>query len=91
MYMIGELGVNHEKDIFNIIVIGELMCNPQIHEYEKRGLAGKWLVFGVILEVKEESKLNIIEKLKHCGFMVRGRDKVDQIKLCLNKKIGRGI
>ena len=31
--------------------------------------------------------MNIIEKLKHCGFMVRGRDKVGQIKLCLNKKL----
>ena len=86
-YMMEELGCNHEEDILNIIVIGELMCNPKIHEYEKRGLAGRWLVFGVILEVKEESKLKIIEKFKYCGFMVRERYKVDQIKLCLNKKL----
>ena len=86
-YLMEELDGNHGEDILNIIVIGELMCNPQLHEYETRGLAGRWLVFGVILEVKEESKLNIIEKCKDCGFLVRGRDKVDKIKLCLNKKL----
>ena len=73
-----ELGGNQGGDILNIIVIGELMCFTELHEYETRGLAGRWLVFGAILEVKEESREMIIEKSRECGFMARRRDKDGQ-------------
>ena len=54
---------NHEEDILNIIVMEELKCFPKLYEYEARGLAGRWLVFGAILDLKEESREKIIEKL----------------------------
>ena len=45
MYIIGELGINHEKDIFNIMVIGELMCNTNIHEYETKRISREMACF----------------------------------------------
>ena len=35
----------------------------------------------------EESREKIIEKLPECGFMVRRRDAVDQIKFVINMKL----
>ena len=43
-------------------------------------------IFKAILEVKEESREEIIEKLRVCYFMVRRRDKTDQMKFIINKK-----
>ena len=71
MFNIGDI---HEEDILNIIVIVDVF--PEASWYETRGLAGRWLVFWAILEVKEERRKEIIEMFWECGFMVRRRDKM---------------
>ena len=63
------------------------MCNSQLYEYETRGLAGRWLVFGAIHEVKQESRENTFEKLREHGLVARRRFKDDPIKLILNIKL----
>ena len=42
--------------IKNTIVFGELMCNPDLHGYDNRGLSERWLLFGAIIDVEEEYK-----------------------------------
>ena len=64
-YLMFNSGDNHEGDILNIIVIGE------IHECETKGQAGRLLVFGAILEVKEENREMTNAKLREFAFMGR--------------------
>ena len=36
---------------FRLAVYGELMCNGGLHDYERTGLAGRWVCFGAQLQL----------------------------------------
>ena len=86
LYLKKELDI-YGEGILNTVVIGELMCNPNLHGYITRGLANRWLLFGAILEVDEEIKEIILEKIRDCGFVAKGKENINQIKLVLNAKL----
>jgi len=37
-----------DTKLHGVCIWGELMCNPGFYDYHKRGLAAKWLCFGVV-------------------------------------------
>mmetsp|Transcript_123276 Transcript_123276/g.343237 ORF Transcript_123276/g.343237 Transcript_123276/m.343237 type:complete len:438 (-) Transcript_123276:178-1491(-) len=39
--------------IDQLCIWGELMCNPNFYDYAKRGLANKWICFGVVVALAE--------------------------------------
>ena len=65
----------------NTIVFRELMCNNNIHDYDERGLNGRWIMFGAVLIFEEDKNVNeYIEKLKDNGFVVK---KVKSVEICI--------
>ena len=41
------------------------MCNNNIHDYDKRGLNGRWIMFGAVLMLEEtEMWMNILTNLR---------------------------
>ena len=81
------IGDNHEGDILNITVVGELMSNSHFCENETRGLAGRWLIFVSYSWSQGGNQEEGFKKVIENGFKVRRRDKNDQIKLLLNMKL----
>ena len=56
----------------NTIVFGELMCNDNIHDYTGRGVVGRWIMFGCILVLEDDKKMDeFIEKLRGSRFVVK--------------------
>merc|ERR1712159_927298 len=54
-----------------VCVWGELMCNPGFYEYNTRGLAAKWLCFGVVAAVEScsaDEVQRLSQQLKLQGF-----------------------
>ena len=86
--LVKKLGIS-EACLLNTIIFGELMCNPDLHDYEKRGFSGRWLLFGAMLEVEGDSKVNIIEYSQEQDFTVKGKENTNQIRLYLNEKLAQ--
>lgn len=55
--------------IGRLIAFGELMCNPGLYDYTQAELAGKWLLFGAMLEISVvEHTESVNETLRLAGF-----------------------
>ena len=63
------------------------MCNDNIHDYTGRGVVGRWIMFGYILVLEDDKKMDeFIEKLRGSRFVVK-KLKGTEIWVYLNDKL----
>lgn len=55
-----------------VVVYGELMCNRDLYDYERAGLAGGWLAFGVLVQYDTVEQLGearaLVGAARRAGF-----------------------
>ena len=57
-----------EESLSLCLVYGELMCNGQYYDYQQRGLAGHWRIFGCCLLTRPSMLAEILQRLTDKQF-----------------------
>eukprot|EP00755_Sulcionema_specki_P012055 Sspe_Gene.50417::Locus_28027_Transcript_1_1_Confidence_1.000_Length_1297::g.50417::m.50417 len=65
------------EEVDRVVLYGELMCQPNYYEYSKRGLHGRWFVFGGYIIPHETTRSShLTSRLAAHGFQVHGEKRV---------------
>lgn len=60
----GLIGV---EDLGNFVLYGELMCNKGMYDYEDKGLAAGWTIFGAMIKPPKDAP-QVVEALEKASF-----------------------
>eukprot|EP00977_Amphora_coffeiformis_P015831 scaffold4743_cov171-Amphora_coffeaeformis.AAC.4 len=76
--------------IFQLLLYGELMCNADRYNYEKRGMGKRWYAFGALLQIQDrDAAASICQTLITRGFWATMTPDGRKVTLRLNIKLSQ--